>query len=102
MSAHDPLLAPVMTVMTVPAAGWRDRSWLSNFWGNARWVPYPGAWNFAQCPSASVPVAMHSNGMPIGVQLVAPPGGEALLLSVAQQLQTLRPWPRHAPLAGLD
>jgi amidase len=40
--------------------------------------------------------------MPIGAQLVAPPGGEGLLLSVAKQLESLRPWPRHAPLAGVD
>jgi amidase len=101
-SSRDVLLTPVMTAMPPAAAGWRDRSWLANFSANARWVPFPGAWNFAQYPSATVPVARHSNGLPIGVQLVAPPGGEALLLSLAQQLQSLRPWPRHAPLAGLD
>jgi amidase len=101
-SGYDLLLTPVMTAMPPAAAGWRDRSWWSNFWGNARWAPFPGAWNFAQYPAATVPVAVHSNGMPIGLQLVAPPGGEALLLSVAGQLQSLRPWRRHAPLAGLD
>ncbi len=100
-ATYDVLLTPVMTAMPPAAAGWRDRSWLSNFWGSAQWVPYPGAWNFAQYPSVAVPAAMHANGMPIGVQLVAPPGGEALLLSIAQQLQSQRPWPRHAPLAGL-
>jgi amidase len=31
------------------------------------------------------------------VQLVARPGGEALLLSVAAQLESVRPWPRTAP-----
>jgi amidase len=101
-SGHDLLLTPVMTAMPPAAAGWRDRSWWSNFWGNARWAPFPGAWNFAQYPAASVPVGVHPNGLPIGVQLVAPPGGEALLLSVAGQLQSLRPWRRHAPLAGVD
>ena len=100
-TGHDLLITPVMTTLPPLAAGWRDRSWLSNLWGNARWAPYPSAWNFAQYPAAAVPVARHSTGMPIGVQLVAPPGGEALLLSVAQQVQSLRPWPRHAPLAGL-
>lgn len=101
-SGYDLLLTPVMTSMPPAAAGWRDRPWLANFWGNARWVPYPGPWNFAECPAATVPAAVHPDGMPIGVQLVAPPGGEALLLSVAQQLQSLRPWRRHAPLAGID
>jgi amidase len=31
------------------------------------------------------------------VQLVAGPGGHALLLSLAAQLESLRPWPRTAP-----
>jgi amidase len=37
----------------------------------------------------------------MSVQIVAPTGGEALLLSVAKQLEQARPWPRHAPLAGV-
>jgi amidase len=101
-SAHDLLLTPVLTTTPPTAAGWRDRSWLANFWGNARWAPLTGLWNLAQYPAATVPVAIHPNGMPIGVQLIAPPGGEALLLSVASQLQTMRPWRRHAPLSGVD
>lgn len=100
-AAHDLLVTPVTTAMPPAAAGWRDRSWWANFNANARWAPFAGPWNFAQYPAATVPVARHSSGMPIGVQLVAPPGGEALLLSVAARLQSLRPWPRHAPLADL-
>ncbi|MFZ0160834.1 MAG: amidase [Kineosporiaceae bacterium] len=99
-ASHDVLVTPVTTTMAPPALAWRDRSWRANFWTNARWAPFPGVWNFAQCPAATVPVAMHSCGMPIGIQLVAPPGGEALLLSVAGQLESQLPWPRHAPLAG--
>jgi amidase len=32
------------------------------------------------------------------VQLVARPGGEGLLISLAAQLESLRPWPRTAPV----
>jgi len=42
---------------------------------------------------------MHSAGVPIGVQIVAGPGGEALVLDIARQLEAALPWPRHAPLA---
>ncbi len=100
-AVHDLLVTPMMSAMPPAASGWRDRSWQANFWGNARWVPYAGAWNFAQCPALTVPVGMHSSGMPIGIQVVGPEGSEALLLSLAVQLQSLLPWPRHAPLAGL-
>lgn len=100
-AANDVLLTPVTTATAPPAVSWRERSWRSNIWANARWAPFPGVWNFAQYPAATVPVAMHSNGLPIGVQLVAPPGGEALLLSLAAQLESMSPWPRRPPLAGV-
>ncbi len=98
-STYDLLLTPVLTGLPPRAEGWRDRSWAVNLWANVRWAPFCGGWNFAQYPAATVPAARHSSGLPIGVQLVAAPGGEALLLSVARQLEELRPWPRHAPLA---
>jgi amidase len=101
-SKFDVLVTPVMTKQPIAAAGWPDRSWKANFWGHASWVPFAGAWNFAQYPGASVPAGMHSNGTPLSVQLVGPGGSEAVLLSVAKQLEQARPWPRHAPLAGLE
>ena len=101
-SKFDVLVTPVMTKQPIAAAGWMDRSWKANFWSNARWVPFCGAWNFAQYPGASVPAGMHSSGTPLSVQLVGPGGSEALLLSVAKQLEQARPWPRHAPLSGVE
>ncbi len=100
-SRFDVLVTPVMTKQPLAAEGWPARSWWANFWGNARWVPFAGAWNFAQYPGASAPAGIHSNGTPLAVQLVAPNGSEGLLLGVARQLEQARPWPRHAPLAGV-
>jgi amidase len=97
----DVLVTPVMTKQPPVADGWPDRSWRANFFGNARWAPFSASWNFAQYPGAAVPAGIHSNGTPMSVQIVAPTGGEALLLSVAKQLEQARPWPRHAPLAGV-
>ena len=53
-------------------------------------------------PAASVPAGWHAtDGVPLGVQIVAPPhpeaGGEALILGLALHLERLRPWPRVAP-----
>jgi hypothetical protein len=36
------------------------------------------------------------------MQLVSARGGEGLILSLAKQLEELRPWPRHAPMAGIE
>ncbi len=35
--------------------------------------------------------------LPVPVQLVAVPGGEAVLLALAAQIERARGWPRHAP-----
>jgi amidase len=57
-------------------------------------------WNLAGWPAIAVPAGLHPNGTPLSVQLVARPGGESLLLSIAAQLEQLRPWARTAP-AGI-
>jgi amidase len=62
------------------------------------YMPFCPPLNLVGFPAASVPAGTSADGLPLGVQLAAAPGGEALLLSVARQLETLRPWPRHAPM----
>ncbi|MBK6775506.1 MAG: Asp-tRNA(Asn)/Glu-tRNA(Gln) amidotransferase subunit GatA [Flavobacteriales bacterium] len=42
--------------------------------------------NLAGTPAISLPTAMHNNGLPIGVQLMAKPFDEALLLGAAKHL----------------
>jgi amidase len=42
-------------------------------------------------------MGVSSTGLPIGVQLVAAPGNETLLLGLAAQLEAAHPWSRHAP-----
>src|SRR6266498_390762 len=70
--------------------------------GLTRFMPYPPLQNLLGFPAISVPAGRSSEGLPIGVQLVAPKGTEALLLSVALQLETAQPWPRHASLEGVQ
>jgi amidase len=40
---------------------------------------------------------MTSDGVPVAVQLVGRPDGEALLLSVAAQLERILDWPARRP-----
>jgi amidase len=94
----DVLLTPTLTQAVPPAEGWTRRSWPANIRAS-NFAMFTGAWNLAGFPALALPAGFDSDGMPLSIQLVAAEGGEGLLLSVAKQLEALRPWPRHASLA---
>jgi amidase len=48
-------------------------------------------------PAASVPLVQSPDGLPIGIQLIGPPAGEELLLSLSAQLESARPWADRRP-----
>jgi amidase len=92
---HDILVTPTLGTLPPTAGRWHERGWLANLVPSVRVAGFTGLWNLAGYPAMSVPVGRHSSGLPIGVQLVAAPGGESRLLGVAAQLETLNPWPRN-------
>jgi amidase len=94
-SRYDVLITPALAGPPPAAIRWSDRSWSANIQANARFAPYAAPWNFAGVPAISVPAGIRSDGMPAAVQLVGPPGSEALLLAVAAQLEQRLSWQRH-------
>lgn len=55
--------------------------------------------NVAGLPGMSLPLHWSTGGLPIGVHVLGPPAGEALLLRLAAQLETAAPWrDRHPDL----
>lgn len=94
----DVLITPTLAAVPPPAERWGRRGLLANIRTNVTYAPATGAWNMAGWPAMTVPYGWHSTGMPIGVQLVAAPGGESQLLALAAQLESAHPWLRHAPL----
>jgi len=94
----DLLITPMLAAPPVEAARLGQRFWPLVFAANVRYAPYAAPWNHAGYPAVSVPAGVHpGTGTPLGVQLVAPDGGEQLLLGVAAMLERLAPWPRVAP-----
>ncbi|MEU0571065.1 amidase family protein [Nonomuraea sp. NPDC005983] len=87
----DVLITPVLATIPPPADRWGDRGLVRNVLANVRYAPATGPWNMCGWPAMTVPIATHSSGLPIGVQLVAPPGGEPHLLGLAAQLQSAHP-----------
>ena len=99
---YDVLITPTLAQSGPRAELWHKRSWFANLASNIRYAPYQSTWNLLDWPAANVPAGWHATDeVPLGVQIVAPPhpnaAGEALILSLALQLERLRPWPRVAP-----
>lgn len=62
-------------------------------------------YNVAGLPAISLPLAWHSNGLPIGVQLGGRPAEDHVLIQLAATLEQARPWrdrvpPLHVSNAG--
>jgi amidase len=94
---HDVLLTPA-TASPPPRIGQlqaRGALWTLN--AVAGMVPYNGVWNLTGQPAASVPAGFGADGLPRGVQLVARPGEETTLLSLAAQLESERQWAQQRP-----
>jgi len=53
--------------------------------------------NIMGTPAISLPLAMHSSGLPIGVQLAAGPANEHVLLQLAAALEVATPWTSRTP-----
>lgn len=66
------------------------------FWNHA---PLTAVYNAAGCPAASVPMGLTGDAapLPVGVQIGAGFGAEALLLSLSAQIERAAPWACRRP-----
>lgn len=64
---------------------------------NLKYVPYTQLANLTGRPAMTVPLHWTGDGLPIGMQFVAPLGGEGMLFRLAAQLEQARPWSDRYP-----
>ncbi|MEM7021336.1 MAG: amidase, partial [Pseudomonadota bacterium] len=57
------------------------------------WAPFSNPFNLTQQPAASIPCGFTPAGMPVGLQIVGPMHGDAMVLRAARALEAVRPWP---------
>lgn len=55
-------------------------------------LPWTVLANLCGLPACSVPVGLDDDGLPVGLQVVGPPGADGRVLDLAEQLQAPLPW----------
>jgi amidase len=63
----------------------------------AQRVPFQAMFNGTGQPAAAVPWGLDADGVPTAIQIVGRPFGEATLLSLASQIEEVRPWADRRP-----
>lgn len=56
------------------------------------WYPYTHPFNLTGNPAICIPAGLHSDGLPVSLQLVGRRGEDARLLRIAALLEQARPW----------
>ncbi len=90
-------LPPVPVGWTWDGAGGDPQVAMSRQW---QWTPFTAIVNVTGQPAMSVPLHWSEDGLPIGVQMIGPLFGEAMLIRLAAQLEGARPWAdKHPPIS---
>lgn len=97
----DVLLTPGLARTALPAEGGWGRSAPVAFHLAARFTPWTAPFNLTGQPAIMLPAGIASDGLPTAVQLVASPGNEGLLYSLAGQLEAADPWAGRMPKLAL-
>lgn len=95
LSEFDVFVNPTLAREPVPVGTWR-KGWVRTVLSIGNWV-LTTPWNLAGCPAISLPFGTFDNGLPLGIQLVGPPGSDTTLLALAVQMERANPW---APIAA--
>ncbi len=88
----DHLLTPTMAIPPFPV----DQNYPESIAGKPMetyvdWIAPTFLLSLAGLPVASVPAGLDASGLPVGLQIVAGPGGEGHVLSAAAAVQAVRP-----------
>ena len=94
----DVVLTPTLALPPVPI-GWQEEveGAIEQLLRNTVFTPFTAIANLTGLPAVSLPLHWSADGLPIGVQAIGPPAGDALLLRLAAQVEEARPWADRRP-----
>ncbi len=95
----DVVMTPALARTALDAAGGYGRSAPVAFDLAARFTPWTPLFNLTGQPAIALPAGFGADGLPLSVQLAGRPGEEALLYSLAGQIEAAQPWTQRPPLA---
>jgi amidase len=96
---YDAVLTPALAKLPVPI-GWifePDDPW-EQFARGGEFTPFTPFVNVTGQPAISLPFDV-AEGLPVAIQLIGRPAGEAMLIRLAAQLEAARPWADRLPQA---
>jgi amidase len=93
----DVLVTPSVGETAIEVGRWAGNGAMRTVLGMSRTYCFTPIWNHTGQPAAAVPAGFTSNGMPRSVTLVGHPNGEPVLLSLAAQIESERPWADRRP-----
>jgi amidase len=102
LQPYDALLTPALAERPLPL-GTLDTNApepMATFTRSGLFTPFTPIFNASGQPGISVPLYEGEDGLPLAVQLVGRPAGEAQLLSLAAQLEAAQPWAQRRPPLG--
>jgi Asp-tRNA(Asn)/Glu-tRNA(Gln) amidotransferase A subunit family amidase len=79
------LITPTLTRLPAPVGTLRSRPGITD--DAVRFSAFVRLWNVTGQPALTLPLHMTNDGVPVGVQLVGPPGRDDLVLGLAAQLE---------------
>ena len=97
-SGFDLVITPTVPRPPPRIGAWKHLEPEAAFAEAAQLGPFTAPFNVSGQPAASLPVAVSSEGLPIGVQLVGGPHADALVLQISRAIEVAWPWKdRRAP-----
>jgi amidase len=100
LQPYDALLTPALAERPLPL-GTLDTDAphpMNTFTRSGLFTPFTPIFNASGQPGISLPLYQGEDGLPLAVQLVGRPAGEAQLLALAAQLEAAQPWAGRRPV----